>query len=159
MIEIRRADRGDAGQVSAVIPAALRESNARDYSADDIERIASGFRPDEVEGLIAVRWVLVAVTDGVIVGTAALDGGSVRTVFVAPAAQSHGVGRRLMREVEALAADGGIKALTLRSSITAEGFYRRLGYRAAGEEIRGTERVIVMTKEIASKAAQSTSRE
>ncbi len=92
-----------------------------------------------------------------IVGTAALDGGSVQAVFVAPAAQSHGVGRRLMEEVEALAADGGIKALTLRSSITAEGFYRRLGYRTAGEETRGTQRVIVMTKGVASKAAQSTS--
>ncbi len=50
VIEIRRAGKGDAKQVSAVILAALRESNVRDYRADDIERIASGFGPEELKG-------------------------------------------------------------------------------------------------------------
>lgn len=37
------------------------ESNARDYSADDIERIAGGFGHEMVEAFIAARCVLVAV--------------------------------------------------------------------------------------------------
>lgn len=62
-----------------------------------------------------------------------------------------------MQEVEAVAIASGIRSLALRSTITAEGFYRRLGYRAETEEVRGTERVIAMVKGLRQIALKSTS--
>ena len=60
-------------------------------------------------------------------GTASLDGNVIRTVFVAPDAQGHGVGKRLMATVEQTTRDLGMRMLTVPSSVTAEQFYAKLG--------------------------------
>jgi predicted GNAT family N-acyltransferase len=84
---------------------------------------------DEVEG----RFHLVAEADGVVVGYAQLleepDGsGHVRQVSVRADLQGSGVGRGLMAEVAAEAARRGLAPLWLHARVTAEPFYRRLGY-------------------------------
>src|SRR5262245_60606975 len=96
---IRAASEEDAAEISRVILAALRETNARDYPSGVIERVEQSFGLDAVQDLIRKRKVFVAVTAQRIVGTASLDGAAVRTVFVVPAAQGKGVGKLLMDEV------------------------------------------------------------
>lgn len=46
------------------------------------------------------------------------------------------------------ATSAGIKALRVPSSITAEGFYRTLGYEKIRDELHGEERTIVMEKSL-----------
>lgn len=46
--EIRQALEMDAEAISAVIIASLRETNAKDYSPDIIDRIAENFSPTAV---------------------------------------------------------------------------------------------------------------
>ncbi|WP_225127046.1 hypothetical protein [Bradyrhizobium sp. IC3123] len=70
---IRPALDDDAAAISAVILRALRETNARDYTAEIIARIEPSFGPDAVRRLIGQRTVFVATIGGRLVGTASLD--------------------------------------------------------------------------------------
>jgi GNAT superfamily N-acetyltransferase len=59
---------------------------------------------------------------------------TVRSVFVAPEHSRRGIGRALMRAVEADAREWGIFLVRLTAMLSAERFYRALGYRG---EARG----------------------
>ena len=144
--EVRAARESDAGDISKVILWALRETNAKDYSADIIRRVEPSFRPAAVLQLMGKRKVFVATIASRIVGTASLDGEVIRTVFVAPDVQGQGVGRQLMAEIELAARQGGVKVLTVPSSLTAEAFYSRLGFRAVRDSYHGEERTIIMER-------------
>lgn len=146
--EIRAASEADAEAISSVILAALRESNAQDYSPDIIARVAESFSPAGVRGLMSSRTVFVAIDEGSLVGTASLDGAVVRTMFVSPSAQKRGVGACLMAAIERAARAGGISTLSVPSSIAAQGFYEKLGFNAVGENFHGTERTIVMERSL-----------
>lgn len=147
---VRLAQPDDAEGISQVILAALYGSNAQDYPADVIERVASNFTPDAVRELLKRRVVLVAVQGRVIVGTAALDAKVVRSVFVNPTRQGQGIGRLLMSEIELRAGEAGVTTLSVPSSLTAEPFYARLGFRTVREVDHGNERTLVMEKTLLS---------
>ena len=144
-VAIRPARSEDAAELSHVIVQTLRISNAADHPPAVIARVAAGFSPQAVAGLIGERHVLVASRDRQIVGTAGLDGASVRSVFVLPAMQRLGIGGQLMAAILQMARDIGHGSLTLQSSIGAVGFYERFGFAAVREHLRGEERTIVMT--------------
>ncbi|MBR1122618.1 GNAT family N-acetyltransferase [Bradyrhizobium lablabi] len=143
---IRPAREDDADEISAVILHALRETNARDYTKEIIERVENSFSPQAVRQLIAKRTVFVATIEGRVVGTASLDEGVVRSVFVAPDVQARGIGTLLMAEVERAARERNILKLAVPSSVTAETFYARLGFRAVRDAYYGDERTIIMER-------------
>ncbi|AUY36548.1 GNAT family N-acetyltransferase [Pseudomonas soli] len=143
---IRRAQREDAEAISRIVITALRESNSRDYPAEVIAQVEQSFSPAAVSALLDSRMVFVAVNQNELLGTASLDGEVVRTVFVAPIHHRTGVGKRLMEAVHAAAIRAGVTALSVPSSITAQGFYARLGYRKLRDEFHGVERTIVLEK-------------
>jgi predicted N-acetyltransferase YhbS len=141
---IRPARPGDAGDISTLIVQALRQTNSRDYARDIIARVEGGFGPDAIGSLMEGRLMLTAELAGRIVGTASLDQATVRTVFVAPDVQGLGVGRSLMSAVMAAARGRGIDLLSVRSTVTAEAFYARLGFKAVRDAWHGDERTIIM---------------
>jgi N-acetylglutamate synthase-like GNAT family acetyltransferase len=143
---IRPALDDDADDISAVILRALRETNAKDYTDEIIERVERSFSPVVVRALIGKRTVFVATLGGRVVGTASLDGSVVRTVFVAPDAQARGIGKLLMAEIERTARERNISSLTVPSSVTAEAFYARLGFKTVRDSYHGDERTIIMER-------------
>ncbi|MCK1716335.1 GNAT family N-acetyltransferase [Bradyrhizobium sp. 141] len=143
---IRSARANDTSEISAVILRALRETNAKDYTDEIIERVERSFSPDAVLQLIGKRTVFVATIGSRVVGTASLDGSVVRTVFVAPDVQARGIGKRLMAEIERTARERNIASLTVPSSVTAEAFYARLGFVAVRDSYHGDERTIIMER-------------
>lgn len=147
-IQVRSARADDAGAISAVILAALRETNARDYSPDIIERVEKSFSPAAVSELMARRTMFVAMAAEQLVGTASLDGRVVRSVFVRPDVQGQGVGKRLIEEIERTARYRGVAVLAVPSSVTAEPFYARLGFTAVRDSYHGEERTIVMERSL-----------
>ncbi|WP_338477857.1 GNAT family acetyltransferase [Pseudomonas trivialis] len=148
---VRLAQTADAEGISQVILAALHSSNARDYPADVIARVAGNFSPEAVLTLLERRVVLVATQDQTIVATAALDGNVVRSVFVNPALQGQGIGRLLMIEIELRAREAGVTVLSVPSSLTAEPFYTRLGFHTVRNVYHGNERTLVMEKALSSR--------
>lgn len=147
-IRIESAQAGDAAAISRVIIAALQASNSADYPASVIERVQRNFSPAAVEGLIASRKVFVARQGERLVGTASLDGHVVRSVFVDPELQGGGVGSALMAAVERYAGEQAVQTLLVPASLTAEGFYLRLGYTFVREVIEGEERTLVMQRQL-----------
>jgi GNAT superfamily N-acetyltransferase len=146
-IEIRRATAGDAEAVRDIVLRALRETNARDYPASVIDRLALTL-PDKVASNLETWRAFVAIIDGRIVGTASLNGETVSSVYVCPDHQRRGVGAKLMDAVENVANAGARRTLTVQSSITAEAFYARRGFRLMNEGSFGEERTIMMAKDI-----------
>lgn len=145
-IEIRTAVESDAHAISQVIIAALRATNARDYSWAVIEQVEKSFSPSAVAALIGKRIVFVALDDQKVVGTASLDGQTVRSVFIEPQLHQQGIGSKLVSIVEQAAKAAGVTTLSVPSSITAERFYQRLGYSPVREILYCEERTIVMER-------------
>ncbi len=117
-------------------------------SPDIIERVVDSFTPTLVRELLGRRTVFVAWIGPRIVGTASLEGGTVRTVFVAPDAQGRGIGRLLMAEVERIARERRLSLLMVPSSATAEPFYRKLGFQPVLNAYYGDERTIIMERSL-----------
>jgi GNAT superfamily N-acetyltransferase len=141
---VRPTRPGDADAISKVIVQALTETNSRDYAPEIIARLTCSFTPDAVQTLLDGKTMFTAELAGRVVGTASLDEARVRMVFVAPDVQGLGVGRALMAAVMAAARERGVDVLSLRSSITAEAFYARLGFTPVRDAFHGDERTIIM---------------
>lgn len=147
-IEIRSARPSDAPAISRVIISALQVSNARDYAPEVIRRVEQSFSVQRVAQLIDTRQVLVAEQDEQLLGTASLEGQLIRTVFIDPPMQGRGIGRMLMLAITRLAREQGIAELFVPSSLTAQGFYQRLGFELQREVVDGAERTLVMVRRL-----------
>ena len=145
-IQIRVATAADAEGISRLVIRTLRETNAQDYAPDIIDTFVSNHEPDRVASLIASRRTYVAIVHGTIIGTAGLQDSRVRTVFVDPDHQGNHIGARLMDAVESFARTISITTLSVASSVTAKGFYNKLGYSPVHEAVHGKARTIIMEK-------------
>jgi len=148
-VEIRRATAGDAETAYEIVLRALRETNARDYPASVIDRLVLTL-PEGVASKLAEWHAYVAVVDGRIVGTGSLNGKTVRAVFVHPDYQGRGIGTKLMDAVENAANVQSVDTLTVQSSITAQPFYAKRGFKVVREAFYGEERTTLMSKDISS---------
>jgi N-acetylglutamate synthase-like GNAT family acetyltransferase len=133
-ITIRKARPEEAAIISSLVLRTVRISNASDYPAPAIEQLVVNFAPDKIAQRMAERDTFVADAAGRIVGTIALGGDRLRTLFVEPELQGSGLGAHLVAHLEAIARRSGVSELTLSSSLTAHGFYERLGYRTVRRE-------------------------
>jgi N-acetylglutamate synthase-like GNAT family acetyltransferase len=141
---VRPARPNDASDISRVIAQALRETNSKDYSQEIIARVERSFEPVAIRTLMDSRTMFTAEIADRIVGTASRDAAVVRTVFVAPDVQGLGVGRSLLFAVMTAARERGIDVLSVPSTVTAEAFYARLGFKAVRVAFHGDERTIIM---------------
>lgn len=146
--QIRLATGDDAPAISEIIIAALRESNAQDYSPEIIDQVEKSFSPAAILQLLNQRRMFVATIDLHVVATASLDRDVVRSVFVAPCHQGAGIGKKLMETLESIAIKEGVQRLRVPSSITAEAFYASLGFEKIRDEFHGAERTIIMEKRL-----------
>ena len=114
--------------------AAVRGLAAKDYPTSVIDAWAPLPITDTAVAFFRVNHDneirLVAELDGELVGIVALvlAGSELRACYVVPAAARSGVGSALVVEIEQVARHHGLTHLELLSSLTAEPFYRALGY-------------------------------
>lgn len=134
-IVIRKARPPDAEYVSGLICRTLRQSNSGDYPQEELMRLCDLHSPEKMSMIISSRQLFVVEKDGQTAGCAALvicgdeaGTGRVTTVFVDPKFQNSGIGSALMSHLEIAAAEQGLQALYLDSSITAHAFYCKTGY-------------------------------
>jgi len=133
---IRRFEEKDAAQVSALVIRALRITNAKDYSAEEMEELARRMQPEDILQRASWTHMYVAGDGDRLIGCGAIgpywgktDESSLFTIFVDPDCQGKGIGRAI---VEALEQDEyGLRArrIEIPASITALGFYEKMGYR------------------------------
>ena len=145
-LTIRPATAADVAAVSDLIRRTVRLSNAPDYGVAVAELIAADHGPDKVARRLAERDVFVCVEGARIVGTIGLGGDRLHSLFVEPGLQGKGIGARLVAHLEAHARAAGVVELRLASSITARGFYERLGYRLIRFDERADGSTFLMAK-------------
>ncbi len=133
-INIRTFDVEDAEAVSRLIRKNLVEVNSRDYDGAVIDYMCRLFSPAYLRELTAGRVMFVAEVNGVVSGTVGLEGDEVCALYVAPDAHGQGIGERLMRHAEEVALERNIHVLHLSASLTAVGFYEKMGYVARERE-------------------------
>jgi putative acetyltransferase len=145
-LTIRPATPADVPALSDLIRRAVRLSNASDYAAEVVALISANYAPDKVAQRLVERDVFVCLDGPRIVGTIGLGGDKLRSLFVEPGRQGRGVGARLVAHLEAHARKAGVIELHLSSSITARGFYERLGYRLIRFDEREDGSTFLMSK-------------
>jgi len=143
---IRAFDTADATSVSSLISTTLRISNVTDYPEEFLSKVEASLTPPSLHELAKERVIFVAVEGTAIVGTASLGRDQVHAVFVHPARQGRGIGRRLMEAVESEAQARGERGLILYASVSAVPFYEANGWRTVREHRDGDARLVVMMK-------------
>lgn len=122
--------RGDVPQIARLCYDTVHRINARDYRPEQIRAWAPRVRTD-------AWWrrrfrdgeVLVAVEGGAVRGFAELGrDGRLDCFYVHHARQGAGTGRMLMAGVAARARTRGARRLVAAVSLTAHGFFRRMGF-------------------------------
>jgi putative acetyltransferase len=126
---------GEERRYLEIVNRAIRGLASTHYLPEAIEGWVVPVTDDSLRELIAnpdreVR--LIAEIDGAPVGIGALvvERSELRACYVSPDAARRGCGRRLVEEIERLARARGLTRLEVASSLNAEPFYARLGYRA-----------------------------
>ena len=131
----RRFEERDAQKVSALIATTLRTTNVRDYDSEFIENEVRLMTPENL--VERSKWThFYVLCDGErIVGCGAIgpywgreDESSLFTIFVLPEYQGKGVGRRIIALLEDDEYFLRARRVEIPASITACGFYRKMGY-------------------------------
>jgi len=137
-MHIRRVRRSDVPQISRLYYETVHRVNARDYGPEQIEAWAPRIYADAFWLRRFRRYrVLVAEDDGVIVGFVELaQSGEIDCFYVHHAHQHQGIGAALMARVEREARGQGNTRLRADVSITAEPFFRRMGFRVVRRQIK-----------------------
>ncbi|MBS0382937.1 MAG: GNAT family N-acetyltransferase [Proteobacteria bacterium] len=133
---LRRATAVDAPALWALRIDAIRRTCRGHYPDALIERWAASPMPDSFSSHLEREHAVVGVTGTRIAGFAVLNpvNTEVEAVFVAPDHGRHGLGRRLMAELEAAASRMGLRKLHLDASLNAVPFYTAAGYHALGQD-------------------------
>lgn len=131
----RRFCKTDAEAVSALIGRTLRTTNSGDYSPEEIEAVAAQFTPELVGQRAGWTHFYVFCDGETVVGCGAIgpywgkqDESSFFNIFVLPEYQGRGIGRRIIETLEQDTYFLRAKRIEIPASITACGFYRKMGY-------------------------------
>lgn len=125
---IRKFKEEDAVRVSEIIWKALEVSNSKDYGQDVLLNMKKEYSAERIGFLSKSRTLLIAEDAGMVIGVGGIENDFISCVFVDPDQQGKGIGRGIMKALEAIAKDNRYQAVFLHSSITAESFYAGIGY-------------------------------
>lgn len=133
--KIRRFLVEDAEEVSALIAKTLRTVNIKDYSEEYIEANVSSHSADVLIERAEQGHMYVVYDDSLIVGCGAIAGywGSTTesillTIFVLPECQGKKIGKLIIQTLEQDESFLRAKRIEIPASITAVGFYKKMGY-------------------------------
>ena len=134
-IQIRRFQPEDAQAVSEVIAKTVRISNSKDYPPEYIDYLAKTHTADVMIQRAAQGHSYVICDGNEVIGTGTIAGywGSetesiLLTIFILPEYQGKGLGRKLIETLEQDEYALRAARIEIPASITAVGFYRKLGY-------------------------------
>lgn len=132
-IEIRTAQADDAQEVCDLLRRSISQCCIEDHRNDPAVLAAwlGNKTPENVASWFAcaANVSLVAEADGRVAGIALLTrAGKIALFYVSPELRFHGIGKRLLREVERQAVELGLQTLQVPSTLTARRFYESSGY-------------------------------
>ena len=134
-VAVRRFIASDAGAVQNIIRRGLREIDGRDYPPEYIEKTCAAFTVERILRQAESAHMYVAVSGEKVVGTGSIapywgspDESILLTVFVLPEFIGRGVGTAVIGALEKDEYFLRASRVEIPSSVTAVGFYRKMGY-------------------------------
>ena len=126
----------DAPEMLQIRIAAIRAQASPHYPVTEIEDWCTARTAETYHAAIERQTVLVEeVNESVVAfGQLNLETAFIEAVYVSPSQFRQGVGLKILRALEAMAAKYEIKTLTLEASLNAVEFYRQAGYVPVTEE-------------------------
>ena len=130
VVELRRGRPDDALTIARLFRDTVHAVNRQDYSEAHLDAWAPyQIDLDHWRGVIESSYLMVAVSGGMVVGFANLDGDEyVDQVFVHKDLLRKRIASKLMEEIEREAKRRGAARLWTQSSITARKFFERQGF-------------------------------
>ena len=132
---IRPYAAGDEIKIAELIAVTMRKSNKNDYSSDEIEEMITEHSLEFFSERAAESHFYVAFDNNKMIGCGGITGywGSktesyLLSIFVLPEYQGKGIGSKIVRTLEKDEYFSRACRTEVGSSITAVGFYRKLGY-------------------------------
>jgi N-acetylglutamate synthase-like GNAT family acetyltransferase len=126
---LRPARKGDGEALLDVTRRSVEALAPNHYSAEQIAGWMGDRTPDYYENLIAQGQVVVAEYKDTIMGFVDAEPGEVTCLFLLPGAAGSGLGAKLLNIGIKNARKGHLGPIKVESTINAEGFYRRHGFR------------------------------
>lgn len=135
VMNIRRFLEEDAEQVSKLICRNFIEINTKDYPLYEMEALAQIYNTDKILNITSYAHTYVVCDDEKIVGTGSISSfwGSetesiLLTIFVLPEYHGQGIGKRIIYTLEQDELFLRANRIEIPASITACGFYEKMGY-------------------------------
>ena len=133
--KIRPFREADADEVSALVRRNFLEVNIRDYPPAAMQELAKAFDSGRILNLASYAHTYVVCEEDKIIGTGSISSfwGSetesiLLTIFVLPEYHGRGIGRSIIKALESDELFLRAKRIEIPSSITACGFYEKMGY-------------------------------
>lgn len=130
MTGVRPYTNADAAECCTIVNAAIGEMDGLNAAAREFIRRKN--TPEQFGAELNRYYTVVYESKGRLLGVGSLDGHEIKRVYVRPGTQGQGVGRALLRALEAEGQRRGSVELQLDASPSAVRFYQQLGY-VAGE--------------------------
>jgi len=131
-VSLRAARKGDGEALFEVTRRSVEALVRNHYSPEQIARWMGDRTSAYYEDLIAQGQVVVAEFKGTVMGFVDSEPGEVTRLFLMPGAAGSGLGRKLLDAGIANARKGHTGPIKVESTINAESFYRRHGFRTVG---------------------------
>jgi putative acetyltransferase len=137
-MRIRPVKRADVPEIARLCYETVHRVNVRDYGPEQIAALAPRVYPDTYWRRRFRRYrVFVAEYERKVVGVAEFaPEGAIDGFYVHHAHQGRGVGAALMGRIEREARRRGATRLVADMSLTAEPFFRRIGFRVVRRQVK-----------------------
>jgi len=136
MFEMKRATPDDAGIAFEIRRLAIRHQCIGAYSEQQMLDWTKGSAQDGYDTLMQKHFYLGYVEgEPVATGMLDLELREIGAIFIHPDFMQRGLGKRMLRFLEALARDLGVAEVYLDATLNAADFYRRCGYVGEGSAV------------------------
>ena len=128
-IKIRLAEPSDIDQIRKVHQSSIRQLCRKHYPPRQIQAWSSGIKNSNyLAGLKSGEKFWVAVQGRKVLGFSILLNDEIRAVYIHPRFVGQGIGKRLLIKAEKWSRKHNFRKLNLKSSITAQDFYKSQGW-------------------------------
>lgn len=129
MLQIRRAERGDAETAFDIRFQAIRNQCSAVYTEAQVTAWTCVPLTEKYRAWVEKDYYL-ACMDGLPVATGVIDleTGKLDAIFVSPRFMGQGIGKGMITHLEHLARNAGLAEVHLEATLNAESFYQRCGF-------------------------------
>jgi len=147
---IKKALPTDAEEISLQRIETIKKLNSQDHEKEEMEYLLGRQTLEVLKKKIKSRDVYVMVENKKIIGSGDLDDNEIKGLYVLSSEIKKGIGTKLLKFIEEIAKNKGIKIINICSTKSAIPFYEKNGYKLI-EIKKGIEKGIMMTRHLMQK--------